>query len=367
MALILRYFTLLIVVLVATSLPLKAIEDENVLNLYIWQGMVPPEIIAKFEKETGVKVIVDFFDSNEVLEAKLLLGRSGYDLVFPSAWPYLARQVPAELYQKLDKKKLQNYKKIDPIAFQRLDEADPGNLYAIPITWGLIGFGYNEDLVKEIMPDAPVDSWAMFFDPNVIRKFNSCGVTMLDEAVDVFVPALLYLKLDASTASKEDIDKAVTLLQSVRPYIDRFDVARSPSELASGDMCLVQHWISNLYIAYNDVPKNQRSNIKFVIPKEGAGMWIDVAAIPADAPHADNAHKFLDFILRPENIAATSNKNFFGNFVPESKQFMDKSLVNNKLIFPDKKDMKKFVLTTAKAPKFQRMMTRAMTKVRTGT
>jgi putrescine transport system substrate-binding protein len=341
-------------------------EEEKVLNVYTWRNLIPKKIIDQFEKETGIKVSQDYYDSNDILEAKLLLGKTGYDLVFPSLWPFFARQVPANLYKKIDKTKLTNFKKLDRDGLRLTSEADPDNLYGVPFIWGAVAFGYNVDKIKEVMPDAPVDSWAMFFDPNVVKKFENCGVTLLEEAIDVFVPTLLYLQLDPEASSKKDIDKAVEVLQKIRPYVSRFDASRGYNELAVGDMCLVQHWISTFYMAYYSLPEKQRPNIKFVIPKEGTEMWIDVVAIPADAKHPDNATQFINFLLRPEVMAEISNTNYTGNFIPESKKFISKEIKSNKLIFPDKKDMNKFIMAASKTPEQQKLLTRAMTKVRTG-
>lgn len=340
--------------------------EEKIVNIYAWHGMITDEMIDEFQKETGIEVFVDFLDSNEVLEAKLLLGRSGYDVVFPSAWPYLARQIPAGIYQKLDKSKLSNYKKIDKEAFDKLRPVDPQNKYVIALTWGAIGYAYNADYVAKNFPDAPVDSFALFFDPEEIKKFSKCGVTMLEEAIDVFVPAFLYLGIDPDTTAKADLDAAVKLLQNVRPYISKFDASRAQNEVMVNNMCLVQHWISNLLMSFNEIPPNQRANVKIALPKEGAGMWIDTVAIPADAPHVDNAHKFVNFMLEPRNVARISNATYCGNYVKESWVYIRDDVKHNKLIFPDKKYRDKLVLTAGNTPKYQRMMTRAMTKVRTG-
>lgn len=336
------------------------------LHIYTWHGIVTPEMAKEFFNETGIEVSLDFYDSNEMLEAKLLLGNSGYDLVFPSAWPYLARQIPAKLYRKIDPNKIPNLKKIEKIAMQRLQEVDAENAFAIPLIWGIVGFGIDEEALRSFMPEAPVDSWAMFFDPKVIKRFQACGVTLLEEAIDVMLPAFLYMGVDPKKATKKDLQDATDLIRQVRPFISRFDASRSHNELVSGNMCLVQHWISNLYMAHQSLPPEQRRSIKVIIPKEGAGMWIDVMAIPSDAPHPENAHLFIDFILRPENVAKISNYNFSGNFVSASKPFLDAELIKNPHVFPDVSVFDKLHLTTPKSPSYQRLMTRAMTKIRTG-
>ncbi|MBX9696984.1 MAG: extracellular solute-binding protein [Alphaproteobacteria bacterium] len=356
-------FYCLIYFLLSTAL--YAAEDK-VVNVYAWHGMITDEMVKEFKERTGIEVFVDFLDSNEVLETKLLLGGSGYDVVFPSAWPYLARQIPAGIYQKLDKSKLANYKKIDAEAFEKLRPVDPGNEYVIALTWGAIGFAYNVDFAEKNAENAPLDSFALFFDPDQIKKFSKCGVSMLEEAIDVFVPAFLYLGINTETTSKADLDKAVDLLQQVRPYISRFDASRAQNELMVNNMCLVQHWISNLFMSFHEIPENQRANVKIVLPKEGAGMWIDTMAIPTDAPHPDNAHKFVDYMLEPKNVARISNATYCGNYVKDSWVYIKDDIKKNKLIFPDKKYREKLILTAGNTPKYQRLMTRAMTKVRTG-
>lgn len=361
---LLKFATFFMIALV--SIKMACASADHKVNVYAWHGMITDEMIREFKEETGIDVFVDYLDSNEVLEAKLLLGRSGYDVVFPSAWPYLARQIPAEIYQKLEKSKLPNYTKIDPEAFEKLKPVDPKGEYVIPYTWGAIGFAYNEDFVEKHAPDAPVDSFALFFEPEFIKKFSKCGVTMLEEAIDIFVPAFLYLGIDTETTAKADLDQAVALLQNVRPYISRFDAARAQNEIMVNNMCLVQHWISNLFMSFHEIPEKQRARVKIVLPKEGAGMWIDTMAIPADAPHVDHAHTFINFMLKPKNVARISNATYCGNYVKESWSYIKDEIKNNKLIFPDKKYRDKLILTAGKTPKFQRLMTRAMTKVRTG-
>lgn len=337
------------------------------LNIYHWHNMIDPQIIQEFTKETGIQVHLDVYDSNEVLETKLLVGHSGYDIVGPSALPYLGRQIPAQIYKPLDRTLLPNLQKLDPQIMAYLSKADPGNVYALPFVWGLVGLAYDARKLATFYPDAPVDSWAMIFDPKVVRRLAPCGVTFLTEYTDIFLPAYLYLGKKPDSLSIKDLDAVVAHLQTVRPYIARFDAIRPPAELLAGEVCVSMLWVGDMERVREAFKNKERAgDIKIVIPKEGTVLWIDCLAIPVDAPHPKNAHRFLNFILRPDIIARITNKTYFPNAVPESLPYVKESLRANPVFYPDDITKKRLFINENVPPSMQRKLNRAMTKVRTG-
>lgn len=351
----------------AGVMPAPGADVPKLVRVYNWHGYMPASVLKRFTAETGITVDYDVYDSNEVLEAKLLTGASGYDVVFPSSWPYLARQISAGLYRPLDASLIPNYTKIDPTILDFLKNADNDNRYAVPFLWGVSGFAYNKDSVKKLAPLAPTDSWAMFFDPAVAEKFNKCGITLLEEAEDVFLAARLYLGLSPDSDSDEDMKKVQTLLTAIRPFIRRFDASRSNDDIASGEMCLTQHWLGSI-AASSDKLKNhhRRAEIELVIPKEGAPIWIDVMAIPNDAPHVASAHAFINFVLRPDNMAEISNETFFANPVPESLPGVRADIKNNDALYPSPKTMKRLFLGKTTSMKYYKRISRIMTRIRSG-
>ena len=290
-----------------TAAPAPAADGEQVLNIYNWSDYIAEDTIANFEKETGIKVRYDVFDSNEVLEAKLLAGNTGYDIVVPSAH-FVARQIQAGIFQPLDKSKLPNYKNLDADAMKVLAGYDPGNQHIIPWMWGTTGIGYNVAKIKERMPDAPIGSWKMIFDPEVVSKFKDCGVATLDANSEVFPTALRYLGLPPGSQSAEDLAKVEEHVMKIRPSIKYFHSSQYINDLANGEICMVLGWSGDVFIARDRAAEAKNGNeIAYFVPKEGSLMWFDTMAIPKDAPHAENAHKFIDYILRPEVVAAITN------------------------------------------------------------
>ena len=340
--------------------------EEKVLNVYNWSDYIAEDTIANFEERTGIKVNYDVFDSNEVLEAKLLAGNSGYDVVVPSAG-FMERQIQAGVFAPLDKSKLKNYGNLDKEILERVAAHDPGNAYAIPYMWGTTGFGYNVNKVKEAMPDAPVDSWAMLFDPDVVSKLQSCGVTLLDAPTEVFSNLMAYLGRDPNSESPEDIALFEEHMLKVRPYIKYFHSSQNINDLANGEICVAMGWSGDMLIARDRADEaNQGVEINYVIPKEGAVIWFDNLAIPADAPHPENALMFLDYIMEPEVAAAISNYVFYANANSASEEFIDEEVKTDPGIYPTAEVKKNLFPDLAESPKFTRLLTRAWTKVKTG-
>ncbi|SER18053.1 putrescine transport system substrate-binding protein [Faunimonas pinastri] len=340
--------------------------EDKVVHIYNWSDYIDPQILKDFTAETGIQVVYDVYDSNEILETKLLAGHTGYDLVVPSA-EFLGRQIKAGVFQKLDKSKLPNLSNAWDFVYGKVATYDPGNEYSVNYMWGTTGIGYNLDKIKERMPDAPLNSWDMVFKPEVISKFKDCGVEFLDAASELIPAALNYLGLDPNTTDTKDIDKATKLLEAVKPYVRKFHSSEYINALANGDICLAVGYSGDIVQAKNRAEEaKQGVNIAYTIPKEGAMMWFDQMAIPADAPNAGNALTFMNYMLRPEVIAKASDYVFYANGNKASQPLISKDITENKNIYPDDETLKKLFIQRPYDAKTQRYVTRAWTRVTTG-
>ncbi len=340
--------------------------QERVVNVYNWSDYIDESILEDFTKETGIKVVYDVFDSNEIVETKLLAGGTGYDVVVPTG-SFLGRQISAGVFQKLDKDKLPNLKYMWPEISERIEKFDPNNEHAINYMWGTTGIGYNVDKIKERMPDAPVDSWDMLFKPEVVSKFADCGVYVLDTADELFPAALSYLGLDPDSSNPEDFAKAGELLMSIRPYIRKFHSSEYINALANGDICLAVGWSGDVLQARDRAAEADNGvTVAYSIPKEGAMMWFDNMAIPADAPHPDEAHAFLNYIMKPEAVAKATDYVFYANGNKASQEFVSKEVMDDPAIYPPQETIDNLFTVTTKSPKAMRVRTREWTKVKTG-
>lgn len=335
-------------------------------HIYNWSDYIDEQVLKDFEKETGIKPIYDVFDSNELLETKLLAGGSGYDVVVPTG-PFLARQITAGVFMKLDKSKLPNLKNTWPLIQERTAIYDPGNEYSINYMWGTTGIGYNEDKIKERMADAPVNSWDLIFKPEIVSKFKDCGIHLLDAVDDILPIALLYLGLDPNSTNPDDLAKAGELLEKIRPNIQKFHSSEFINALANGDICIAVGYSGDILQA-RDRAEEAKNGVKvgYHIPKEGAQMWFDQMAIPADAKNVEEAHAFLNFILKPEVIAKASNYVNYANGNLASQQFINKDVIEDTSIFPDEATLKRLFVKKSYDAKTQRAVTRIWTKVVTG-
>ncbi len=341
-------------------------DAEKVVNVYNWSDYIEPTVLEDFTKETGIKVQYEVMDSNELLETKLLAGRTGYDVVVPSA-SFLARQIKQSIYQKLDKSKLSNLGNLDPDITNRIAVFDPGNEYSVNYMWGTSGVAYNEEAVKAAMPDAPVDSFAMFWDPKVAAKFAKCGISVLDAPSEVVGTVLIYLGRDANSEKPEDLAAAEKVLLAVRPYIRTINSSAYIENLANGEICLALGWSGDVLQAKSRAEEAQKPfTIKYNIPKEGAVMFFDNMAIPADASHVKNAHVFINYMLRKEVAAKNSNFISFANSNAASWPLVDKAVKNNPGIFPTPEMMPKLVPDLPETAEFTRSLTRTWTRFRTG-
>jgi putrescine transport system substrate-binding protein len=343
-----------------------AAANEKVLNVYNWSDYIQPSVIKDFEKETGIHVNYDVFDSNEILETKLLTGHTNYDLVVPSA-AFMERQLQADIYQKLDKSLLPNLKNLDPGIQSALAIYDPGNQYAVDYMWITSGVGYNAAAIKARMPDAPVDSWRMIFDPTVISKFADCGVSILDAPSEVVATALLYIGKNPNSNTLEDLKAAQQVLKAVRPYIRYVDSSRYIDNLANGEICLAMGWSGDIKQAHDRaLEANKGVDLKYSIPREGAIVNLDVLVIPADAPHPTNAHLFIDYLLRPDVAAQNSNLIKYANAVAVDLQPLDPAVRSDQGVFPPPDVRARLVPERARPPDYQRLLTRAWTRFKTG-
>ena len=358
---------LIVTVLAAlAALPAYA-QDNKTVHIYNWSDYIAEDTVAKFEAATGYKVVYDVYDSNEVLEAKLLAGNSGYDVVVPTS-SFLQRQVAAGIYQPLDKSKLPNLKNMDPGLMAKAAAYDPGNEHAVIYMWGTIGLGYNPEKIKERLgEDAPTDSWALVFDPKYAEKLKDCGITMLDAPGDMLQTALAYLGIDPASTSADDMQKAADLLTKVRPYVRYFNSSQYISDLANGEVCVSVGFSGDVYIAAARAEEAKNGvEVVYSLPKEGAQVWFDMMAIPADAPNPEGALAWINFIMDPQITADITNYVSYANANTAAMPLVDDEIKNDPSIFPPADVMAKLFPTVVYDAKIDRVMTRLWTKMTTG-
>ncbi len=342
--------------------------NDSVLNVYNWNDYEAPDTVSNFEKQTNVRVVTDYFDTNEVLEAKLLAGKSGYDLVFPGS-DFLSRQIKAGIFLKLDKSKIPNYKNLDPVKMELLSKLDPDNQYAVPYQQGTTGIGYNVKKIKEIFGnDYVVDSWDFLFKEENISRLQQCGVAVLNNPTEVFATVLNYLGLDPNSTNQNDYAQAGKLLMKIRPYIRYFHSSQYISDIASGDVCVVFGWSGDILQGSNSAKEaNNGVEINYIVPKEGALVWYDMMAIPADAEHVDNAYKYINYILEPKVIADISNYTSYSNAVAPALELVDESIANNpNITIPEEKLKLMFVIKPHDA-KINKTINTLWTKIKSHT
>ncbi|MCC2596403.1 polyamine ABC transporter substrate-binding protein [Pusillimonas sp. MFBS29] len=319
--------------LAATMAP--ALSQERVVNVYNWAEYTAPDTISGFESTTGIKARYDVYDSNDVLQAKLLTGKSGYDIVVPSTH-YAARQIKGGLFQKLDKSRIPNWKYLDQDIMDIVAQVDPGNEYLVPWGYGTNGLGYNVTKVREILgEDAPLNSWDMLFKPENAEKLKACGISLLDEASAVFPAVLHYMGKDPNSSEPEDYKQALALLKSIRPYIRQFSSSGYIDELAAGDLCMVYGYSGDVMIAAHRAREAGKPyKIDYYIPDGGAPVWFDTMAIPKGAANVDEALAFINYIETPQVHAAITNTMFYPNANKEARQYVIKDVADNPMIYP---------------------------------
>jgi putrescine transport system substrate-binding protein len=347
--------------------PPAAKAEGRTVNFYNWSNYVAPGVLEDFTRETGIKVVYDTFDANETLETRLLAGKSGYDVVVPTAY-FLQRQIKANVFQKLDKSKLPNLANAWPVVTERLAIYDPGNQYAVNYMWGTTGIGYNVKTVQKILgPDAKIDSWDIVFKPENLAKFRDCGIHMLDSAEDIFPAALSYLGLDPNSTQPADLEKAADLVIKIRPSVRKFHSSEYLSALATGEICLVVGWSGDIMQARSRAAEAKNDVVVgYAIPKEGAQMFFDNLAIPADARNVTEAYELINYLYRPEVAAKNSNFLSYANGNVASQRLVDPQILNDRNIYPDQDTLAKLFVITARDPATQRVINRLWTKVKTG-
>lgn len=353
---------------IATALlfAVSAHAEERTVNFYNWSNYMAPGVLEDFTKETGIKVIYDTFDANETLETRLLAGKSGYDVVVPTGY-FLQRQITAKVFLKLDKSKLPNLANTWDIVNERTAKYDPGNEYSVNYMWGTVGIGYNEKKVKEALGVDKIDSWDTVFNPEQMAKLKDCGVYMLDSPTDMIPTVLRYLGIDPESHSPEDIAKVEETMLKIRPFVRKFHSSEYINALANGDICVAVGWSGDVFQARDRAAEaDQGVVVGYSVPKEGAEMWFDQMAIPADAKHVPEALEFINYMLRPEVAAKASNFIYYANGNKASQQFIDKDIIGDPAIFPDDATLQKLFTVSPYDPKTQRLITRSWTKVVTG-
>ena len=361
--------TALLMALGVALAPQAQAQRERIVNVYNWSDYIAPGVLEDFTKETGIKVKYDTFDSNDILETKLLAGKSGYDLVVPTGY-FLERQIKAGVFQKLDRSKLPNLAHVWPEIAQRLSTYDPGNQHAVNYMWGTTGIGYNVKKAREIAGTnaaAELASWDLVFKPESLARFKDCGVHMLDSADDIMPAALKYLGIDPNSKAEADLQKAAELIGKVRPHVRKFHSSEYLNALAGGEICLVVGWSGDIKQAQKRAAEAKAGvEIAYVIPQGGAQMWFDNLAIPKDARNAAEAHALIDYLQRPEVAARNTNFIHYANGNLASQKLVDKAVLEDRSVYPDEATMKSLYLITANDPKTQRLINRMWTRIKTG-
>lgn len=350
---------------IALSVSLATAQTRTV-HVYNWSDYIDPKLLDEFTKETGVRVVYDTYDSNETLEAKLLAGRSGYDIVVPSG-TFLQRQIQSGVYQPLDRSRLSNAKLLWQEVDAKLSAYDPGNRHAVNYMWFTTGIAYDAAKAKARMGEQPMNTWDIVFKPENLRKFADCGVYVLDSPEDLFAIALRYLRLNPDSKSPGDIAKASALLQRMRPHVRRFHSSEYINALANGDACLAVGWSGDSFQAKNRARDAANGIvIEYEIPREGTLMSMDNIAIPKDAANVEEAYALIDFLLRPENAARNTTASNFANGVFASRSLIPPEIVNNRSIYPDPEVMGRLFTVTPPDRQAQRTITREWTRIKTG-
>lgn len=354
-----------LIALAAATLSGVALAQQTV-HIYNWSDYIGENTLANFEAKTGIKPVYDVFDSNETLEGKLLAGRTGYDVVVPSNH-FLGKQIKAGAFQKLDRAKLPNWNNLDPALLKQLETNDPGNQYAVPYLWGTNGIGYNVEKVKEVLGVDEIDSWSVLFEPENIKKLSQCGVAFLDSA-DEMIPAMLnYLGLNPNSTNPDDYAKAEAKLLEVRPYVTYFHSSKYIGDLANGNICVAAGFSGDILQAADRAEEAGKGiDIAYAIPKEGANLWFDMLAIPADSANTDQALAFINYLLDPQVIAEVSDYVGYANPNTKAGELMDQDVRNDPSVYPPQAVLDKLYISAELPARVERLKTRAWTKVKSG-
>ncbi len=341
---------------------------DKVVYVYNWSDYIAEDTIAEFTKATGIKVVYDVYDSNEMLESKLMAGASGYDVVFPSARPYAQKQIEAGVFATLDKSKLPNASNLDPAILKSLESLDPGNTHVLPYMWGTTGLGVNVKKVKQLLgANVPLDSWALLFDPKYSNKLGKCGIGMLDDEQEAFAAALMWQGLDPNTANAEQNEKVKAAFAAIRPNIRYFHSSQYIEDLANGDICMAVGYSGDIFQAADRAEEAGNGvELQYIIPKEGAVRWVDVMAMPKDAPHPDNALAFMNFLMQPKVAAGISDFVAYASPNVAARAIQDPEIANDPLIYPPPAVLATLVDPQTLEAQAQRDRVRLWTTIKTG-
>lgn len=340
--------------------------QDRVVNVYNWSDYIAPQTLKRFEAETGIRVRYDVFDSNEVLETKLLAGNTGYDVVVPGA-AFLERQVKQGIYRKLDRTKLSNWKHLDQRLMQRVSVHDPLNAHAAIYMWGTTGIGFNKQMVEAALGERIEATWKLLLESENASRLAECGIAMVDAPGEVLDSVLIYLGLDPNSESPTDLQRAAEKLRAVRRYVRYIDSSRYIEDLANGEICVALGWSGDVFQARDRAREAGKSfEVGYAIPSEGAVMWFDLLAIPADAPNPEEAHAFLNYLLRPDVAGAISNFVSYANGNAASLEFVDAAITGNPAIYPPSEVLERLHARAAESAEFTRLVTREWTRFRTG-
>jgi putrescine transport system substrate-binding protein len=361
-----RSIPVFVVALAALVTTQVSAQQARVVNFYNWSDYIEPTVLDIFTRETGISVRYDTFDSNDTLETKLMAGKSGYDVVVPTAY-FLERQIKAGIFLKLDRARIPNIASQWPEITRRLASYDPGNQYAVNYMWGTTGIGYNVAKARTAIGEAKIDSWDIVFKPDNLAKFKDCGVHMLDSADDILPTALHYLGLDPNTKEPADYERAADLLLSVRSSVRKFHSSEYLNALASGEICLVVGWSGDIKQAQKRAAEAKNGvEIGYAIPREGAQMWFDNLAIPKDAKNVAEAHELINFLLRPDIAAKNTNFIGYANGDLPNASLISPAVMNDRTVYPDDATMARLYTISAHDAKTQRLMNRLWTRIKTG-
>jgi len=362
----LTYFSLYLLPLFLLLSSVAFSQDTKLLNIYNWSDYINPSVIDAFEREYGIEVNYDIYDTSEIVDTKLLAGRSGYDVVFHGA-SFASRLLAIGVFQPLDKSKLSNWGNLDPIKLEAIEEFDPGNRFGMPYMWGTTGVTYNADMIEARLPNAPVDSYDLIFDPAVISKFSDCGVSFLDDPTSVVPMGMIYLGHPFNSVEPEHLEAVEELFTAVRPYIKYFSSSKLTIDLPSREVCIAMSWSGDYAVAITRAREvGIDLNLKYAIPAEGGIGWYDMVFIPADASHSDNAHLFLNYLLRPNVIATVTNYIGYANANQAANPLIIPEYYSDVAIYPDDETFQSLEITHILEPTLERRRSRTWTRIKSG-
>ena len=349
-----------------SMLPFILSAEEKIVNMYNWADYIGPTTIADFEEEFGIKVNYDIYDTTEIVDAKLMAGNTGYDVIIHSA-AYSARLIEAGVYQPLERSRLDNWQHLDPDIMQIMAGFDPGNRYAVPYMWGTTGISYNVDMLRERLPDAPLDTADFFFRPEIISHFADCGVTVLDGPIDALPIVMTYLGYPGNSIDPEHLGEVERVMKAIRPHIRYFSSAKMLIDMPNKETCVAMSWSGDYIVASTRAAQAGIDiNLAYAMPEKGIPAWVDSMFIPSDAPHPDNAYLLVNYLMRPEVIAPVSDFTGYANANRSATSLVHPDIRGNPAIYPDADVRRRLELNLVYSPKKERLRSRTWTRIKSG-